>query len=114
MLLIIPRIQYLVFLENDTAKMLIPVSVYTALLKTNRPWLLSLKNRLKRRLLREAEIERDLSIPEHRAAGAGQGWHGNPLLNPPFCVGWGGIFWSVPTSASQDAARHISHLFPNV
>ena len=26
---------------------------YTALLKTNRPWLLSLKNRLKRRLLRE-------------------------------------------------------------
>ena len=32
-------------------RMFLPV--YTALLKTNRPWLLSLKNRLKRRLLRE-------------------------------------------------------------
>ena len=32
-------------------RMFLPL--YTALLKTNRPWLLSLKNRLKRRLLRE-------------------------------------------------------------
>ena len=35
-------------------RMFLPL--YTALLKTNRPWLLSLKNRLKRRLLRERAL----------------------------------------------------------